>query len=114
MKADINTLERVQMLATKVGYLAKCSYEKRLQVLGLTKLEERRRRGDLILKYKLEKGLELINWLVQPLCAAPRAGRRSRYRREIVTDFSTSFYFYSNRVVTIGMLCQMTLSLQKI
>ena len=42
LKTDINTLERVQMLAKKVGYLAKCSYEKRLQILGLTKLEAKK------------------------------------------------------------------------
>ncbi|XP_065684303.1 uncharacterized protein LOC136096688 [Hydra vulgaris] len=38
-------------------------YEKRLQLMKLTTLEERRLRGDLIFQYKIQNGYEKINWI---------------------------------------------------
>ena len=38
------------------------SNEDRLKVLGLTTLEEQRKRGDLIYMYKLTKSHESIQW----------------------------------------------------
>ena len=55
---DIDLLERVQRRATRMieGYKA-MPYEERLRMLGLTALETRRLRGDLIETFKIVKGL---------------------------------------------------------
>ena len=59
---DKDTLERVQRRATKiVPNLCNLPYERRLEELGLTTLENRRTRGDLIEVYKLIYNHENIN-----------------------------------------------------
>ena len=59
---DINVLENVQKAATRlVPQLRKYSYSKRLKKLGLTSLEDRRVRGDMIEVYKLMSGKEQID-----------------------------------------------------
>ena len=56
-KADIKKLEGIQKRATKmVIELRSMEYEERLEVLGLTTLESRRKRGDLIQIYKILRG----------------------------------------------------------
>jgi hypothetical protein len=52
-------MEKVQRRATRViPELSGLSYDERLKECGLTSLEERRVRGDLIETFKLVKGLE--------------------------------------------------------
>jgi len=60
-KKDIDHLEKIQRRATKLvhGY-RKLTYEKRLCRLGLTTLQQRRLRGDLIETYKIVTGKERI------------------------------------------------------
>jgi len=59
---DIQCLERVQRTATKlVPVLRKLPYEERLQRLGLTTLEKRRCRGDLIETFKIMTGKEKVS-----------------------------------------------------
>lgn len=54
---DIDMLEKVQRRATKMVLgLQKSDYDSRLRSLGLTTLEERRHRGDLIETYKILTG----------------------------------------------------------
>ena len=61
LKKDINLLELVQRRATKlVGSLRDCTYEQRKTALGLTSLEVRRARGDLIEVFKIIHGFENI------------------------------------------------------
>src|SRR6218665_2572831 len=63
LKQDMETLEKVQRRATKMiqGY-KDLSYEERLIRCGLTTLEKRRSRGDLIETYKIITGKETIQW----------------------------------------------------
>ena len=62
LKKDINKLEKVQQRATRlVPELRGLTYEQRLKQLGLTTLEERRRRGDLIEVYKIMHGIDKVD-----------------------------------------------------
>ena len=57
MQKHIDLLEGVQKRATKlVPELRNMTYEKRLEKLGLTSLEDRRIRGDMIETYKIMTG----------------------------------------------------------
>ena len=61
-KKDIDTLERIQMRATKmIPELRDLSYEERLKECGLTTLETRRLRGDQIEVFKILNGYENID-----------------------------------------------------
>ena len=67
VKGDIRTLERVQERATRIPLdLRNLPYEERLKAWGLTTLEDRRARGDLIQMYKVLNGLESFNWFKGP------------------------------------------------
>jgi len=62
LRKDIDLLERVQRRATKmINGLNEMDYYERLEQLGLTTLETRRIRGDLIEVFKIIKGFEDIN-----------------------------------------------------
>ena len=58
-KENIKKIEGIQKRATKIVIeLRALSYEDRLKELGLTTLEVRRKRGDLIQIYKIKNGAE--------------------------------------------------------
>jgi hypothetical protein len=59
LKKDIEVLEKVQRRATRMvdGYKG-LKYEERLEGIGLTKLELRRERADLLEVFKILKGIE--------------------------------------------------------
>jgi len=62
LQKDIQRLESVQRAATGlISGFKKYSYREILQKLGLTTLEVRRQRGDLIECYKILTGKENIN-----------------------------------------------------
>ena len=61
LQRDIDLMEKVQRRATKlINGMQDLTYEERLKALGLTTLECRRLRGDLIETFKILKGYELI------------------------------------------------------
>jgi hypothetical protein len=66
-KKFIDMLERVQRRFTKLGPLSKLDYNERLIMLGLTSLETRRRRGDLIQMFKYVKGFDMVNFVIPPI-----------------------------------------------
>ena len=58
-RKDIEVLEKVQRRATKlIPEIKDKSYEERLKIIGLTTLEDRRIRGDLIEVFKIMHGFE--------------------------------------------------------
>ena len=102
MRKDVERVERVQRRATKrIPELRGSSYEKRLERLGLTTLEERRRRGDAILTFKILHGLENIDFwqLFQPRTSEHnlRGHSKSLFKRRSRLQIRANFY--SNRIV---------------
>ena len=60
-KKDISKLEGIQKRATEmIIELKGLEYKERLSRLGITSLETRRKRGDLIQIYKITKGFEEV------------------------------------------------------
>ena len=63
LEKDKTLLERVQRRATRmIEGFGNLSYEERLRKTGLTSLEERRIRGDLIETFKMVKDLNNVNY----------------------------------------------------
>ena len=99
MKKDIATLEKVQRRATKVpSALKELAYEDRCKALGLTDLETRRARGDLLTRFKIDKGLEVVNWHKPP----PQSSFAGQlfHHRELVKSNSQRFNFLPNRTAS--------------
>ena len=95
-KKDIATIERVQRRATKIPtQLRNLTYEQRLSALGLTTLETRRTRGDLITRFRIDKGLDIVNWHRQP--PSSNFAGRTHFRRELVRSNSLRYNFLTNR-----------------
>ena len=109
MKKDIKCLENIQRRATKlVNEIKNLSYEDRLKKLGLTTLEERRVRGDLIQYYKCINGFNRVNWSKPNLGAnsvglsGPAGnirGHKHRLNRQFIRNFPQRENFFVNRVV---------------
>ena len=101
LKKDIALLEKVQRRATKISPSIKnLSYEKRLECLKLTTLQTRRLRGDLIQKFKIEKGLDKVEWVSPPPMSAPKSYRRSQCQRELIKNCAQRYNFFNNRIAS--------------
>ena len=107
LKKDIDILERVQRRATKKALgLTGYEYEERLKILGLTTLEERRVRGDLIQQFKIVNGIEQVKWHYPPLFkseqrrtgpAAGVRGHKYKYHNDRFNE-SIRLNFFNNRI----------------
>ena len=112
-KGNIEALEKIQRRASKIPLKMKnLAYEDRLKVWGITTLEERRTRGDLIQMYKTVNELEVINWYSGPQFVLHRNTRAtnkndmclrrenfsSRARNDFSHFVSVRHNFFLNRV----------------
>ena len=100
MSKDIEGLEKVQRRATKM--ISECKgkeYEIRLRVLGLTTLEKRRTRADLLEVYKILHGLEDINEEVffKRHITNTRGHSMKLYKEGVIKDVLK--FSFANRVV---------------
>ena len=97
---DIHTIEKVQRRTTRIPFgRERPKYEERCRVFGIDSLEVRRKRGDLIQKFKLFKGIDRVEWYAEQLIIPSMYGRRATPRREIVKGCDQRHYFFNNRVV---------------
>ena len=81
-KGCIGRLERVQRRATRIPSGSKgIVYSQRCIRLGLTSLEKRRMRGDMITMFKLKNRMLIVNWLGKRVVVKAGRGRRDRERR---------------------------------
>ena len=98
-KADKHNLEKVQKMATRTSpSLQGLSYPMRLHNLGITTLERRRERGDMIQQYKIQAGIDEISWFATPTTREGRSGHRAQLQREVRTSTAQRFNFYTNRI----------------
>jgi hypothetical protein len=102
LKQDIETIEKVQRRFTHIPQIpGNLDYAGRCKFLGLSSLEVRRTRGDLIERFKIEKGIERIKWYVEPICVDGRCDRRKQYRREIIRNCEQRHNFFTNRTTNV-------------
>jgi len=105
LKKDVAKLEKVQRRATKlVPNLRHFSYETRLANIGITTLEERRRRGDIIQYYKLKKGYNVAklheHHIHQPNGPETRSKSRGQLLVKQLTKIKAREQFFSNRIAS--------------
>ena len=64
------------------------NYDDRLKTLGLTTLEERRKRGDLINMFKITKGYESVCWKNNQV-QSDRVSRKQNLKRKVQKEVMT-------------------------
>ena len=102
LKKDIEILENVQRRATKlVRQYSHLEYVERLDKLGLTKLEDRRTRGDMILTFRLINGHEGIDYqnFFTLLNSPYNLRRHSKTIERSTLNLDVRKFFYSRRVI---------------
>ena len=98
-RRDVSCLEKVQRRVTRLPTsLRGVQYEERLARMGLTTLETRRVRGDLIELFKIVRGEDDISWHNELMWSQPRESKRCKLRREIVSSCLQRHNFFSNRI----------------
>lgn len=103
LKKDIYSLEQVQRRATRM--ISECKgkdYESRLRETGLTSLQARRNRGDLIQVFKLVKGIDKLDYRTFFQFAESNRTRGHRYKLvKKRCSLNLRKNFFSQRVVDI-------------
>jgi hypothetical protein len=101
LKTDTEKLERIQHRATKmVKECRNFSYTDRLNYMGLTTLEARRDRGDLIECYKFMRGFNETSKEVFFTLSGQQRTRGHRYKLDKMrSKLDVRKYFFSQRVV---------------
>ncbi|XP_065650817.1 uncharacterized protein LOC136078936 [Hydra vulgaris] len=96
---DIKIIEKIQRRSTKVPTICKhLCYTDRCILFQIQKLEDRRIRGDLIQKFKIEKGLTIIIWHNKPIIRPARCGQREQFVREFNRNCDPRYQFFIIRV----------------
>ena len=88
-KQDIELIESVQKRAIRMCYGLHGSYEEKLKSVGLTKLTERRERGDMLETFKILKGIEdtdYHNWFN----VVSECHQKTRHAVDVLDDGSTT------------------------
>ena len=99
LRKYINLIEGVQRRATRlVPELKHLNYQNRLEKLELTKLEERRVRGDMIQTYKFVSGKEKVDHEIFFEMDTPRPRDHSRKIKVERGRLDVRKYYYSVRV----------------
>jgi ribonuclease P/MRP protein subunit RPP40 len=101
LKKDVELLERLQHGYSSMSWFV--GYSIRRSIAGLTDLEMRRKRGDMIQMYKIKHDIDNVNWYSEQ--STRIHGMTSRrhdmqLRKEIVRNTNEPFNFFKNRVVT--------------
>ena len=100
LQQDVSLLKKVQRRMTRIPELRQQSYEVRLRNLGLTTLETRRRRADLIEVFKMFNSLEDIDpklFFVSQEGCSTRGHRLKILKQRARLDVRK--YCFSHRVV---------------
>lgn len=101
---DIKQLEKVQRRALRaIPGFRSLSYAERLEKMNLTTLQERRIRGDLIQVFKIQRGIDKVNWPCLRQVEVKKRELRShdhQLRREITSN-SLRHNFLMNRVASV-------------
>jgi ribonuclease P/MRP protein subunit RPP40 len=103
-KGDISKLENLQRRATKLApAIRNLSYEKRLEIMGLTTLEKRRERGNLIQAWPRSCQLVLAGVVSMRSTFSTESQTRGHWfkitEREIVRTCEFRHQFLTNRCI---------------
>jgi len=100
LKQDIRAIERVQRRATKMVLELKYpNYTERLKQLGLTTLEARRQRGDLIQYFRFANNINHISWYHPN--SLNESGPASSTRGQNAKNYPARSNFFTNRIVNL-------------
>jgi hypothetical protein len=102
LKGDIAAIEKVQKRASKIPFeLKNRTYDQRRASWHIqSNVEERRKPGDLIQFFKMDKEIDKITWLNSPQKASSLStsgpasairGHNQRYTREITNNTSRQY-----------------------
>ncbi len=108
---DIEKIESVQRNATKlIPNIKSLHYADRLKAIGILSLRHRRLRGDLIQFFKIQNGINIVNWSNPTLLrsALNTSGPASNVRgplhgikRQVIRQCDPRHYFLTNRIVPL-------------